>query len=403
MRILVLDEELPWPLNTGKRLRCYNLQSRLAKNHELRYVGYGTEGSQAWQEIKAGNMMPVAIAPRIPRKKGIMFYFRLLRNLFSRDPYIVQALGSDIYASEVEKQVEEFRPDIIISESIFCAHFFRSEWGCRKIAATHNVESDIWQRYIDTEKNPFKRWYIRIQWRKVNRFEREAMHRVDGAIAVSGRDAAQLSEMNPRVPVTVIDNGVDLDFFSPVPGKSPGDETMLVFVGSMDWRPNQDAVMFFASEILPLLRHRLPGITVSIVGRNPPPEIERLDGKNGIHVTGTVDDVRTYYQQAAASIVPLRVGGGSRLKILESLSIECPVISTTIGAEGLNVVDGETVLLADTAEEFADCVVRLVNDRALAQHLAENGRKLAESEYGWDALARRMERFLVQLVSQSDS
>ena len=256
MRILVLDEEFTWPLNTGKRLRSFNLFSRLAKKHEMRYIGYGTESSEAWSALHKESMHPVAVRPRIPPKSGPLFYLRLLRNLFSSQPYIVQSLLSRDYASEVQRQMRDFQPDVVVSEGIFYGIYFDTAWNCNKLVSTHNIESDIWRRYVENERNPFKRAYISLQRKKVSRFEERVMRIADSAIAVSNTDASRLSAMTTGARIETIDNGVDLEFFSTDKSERSSGAPYIIFTGSMDWRPNQDAVDYFANEILPLLRQR---------------------------------------------------------------------------------------------------------------------------------------------------
>jgi len=394
VRILVLDEEFCWPLNTGKRLRSFHLLSGLAKKHEMRYLGYGSKGSYSWAAIADANMGPIAVEPRIPPKSGLFFYLRLLWNLFSPHPYIVQSLLSKQYAEQVQRQVDDFKPNVVISESTFYAVYFKPEWSCERVIATHNIESDIWRRYLQVESNLFKRWFIRIQWQKVARFEQTAMQNADAAVAVSEADARKLSAMNSESRVKTIDNGVDLQYFHGRQFNDTSPARDLVFIGSMDWRPNQDAVMFFVNEILPLLHQQLPNVTLTIVGRHPPPDILRLGREPGVEVTGTVEDVRPYYEKAAICIVPLRIGGGSRLKILEGCAMGCPVVSTTVGAEGLKIVPNETILIADTPDDFASQIVRVFDDCDLARKLSKNGYEMVNLYYGWDGLVERLDQFL---------
>ena len=181
---------------------------------------------------------------------------------------------------------------------------------------------------------------------------------------------------------------------------APPSPQVIVFTGSMDWRPNQDAVEYFADDLLPILKQRDSSIESTFVGRNPPEHIVRRDGVGGVHITGTVDDVRPYIEEAGVYIVPLRIGGGSRLKILEALAMQKPVVSTSVGAEGLEVTDGQDILIADTPSEFADQVMRLFDNPDLARQLGQRGRELVEKRYGWDSLADKLSRYLIDLTEQ---
>ena len=201
--------------------------------------------------------------------------------------------------------------------------------------------------------------------------------------------------------MAVVPNGVDLDYFHVLP--QPIQRRHLVFTGSMDWRPNQDAARYFVREILPLLKQVRPELECTFVGRNPPADIERLADIPGVHITGTVGDVRPYVERAAVYIVPLRIGGGSRLKILEALAMGRAVVSTTVGAEGLDVVHDKHLLLADDPRTFADCVLRLLDDQQRCRSLSTEGRRLVEQHYGWDALADRFGNFVREVVGDATS
>jgi sugar transferase (PEP-CTERM/EpsH1 system associated) len=398
MKVLVLDEEFPYPSNTGKRTRSFNLYRRLGTQFQIRYIGYGEEGSAAAEALKLANLEPVAVPARIPSKQGAFFYLRLLANLVSPLPYIVTSHYSHIYQNVVLKNISEFRPDLIICEWTPYVIYVKQLEAVKKLVSAHNVEADIWQRYYENETNCLRRWYIREQWRKVERFEREALNWVDGAVTVSDLDRNRLFKKQPNLPITTIPNGVDLEYFRPMPQAEQRHQ--LVFTGSMDWRPNQDATHFFVREILPLLRRVRPELECTFVGRSPPTDIQLLAELPGVHITGTVDDVRPYVERSAVYVVPLRIGGGSRLKILEALAMGRPVVATTVGAEGLNVVHDQQILLANDPATFADSVLRLLDDPAQCVNLAAEGRRLVEQIYGWDSLAKRFARLIQEVVGR---
>ncbi len=395
MKILILDEEIPYPLNTGKRIRSFNLLSRLARNNDVTYLAYGTEDSESYRALKAKGIKPVAIPSQIPPKSGLMFYARLLANLFSRYPYIVTSHKTEIFSKILNEIISKARPDLIISEWTPYAVFVRDISGIKKVIVAHNIEHRIWERYYENESNPFKKWYIGRQKKKVARFEREAFNFVDGATAVSRVEAEQIRRLNSGLEIEVVENGVDPEYYDLPPGR---ENKNMVFVGSMNWRPNQDAINYFVHEIFPLIREKDKDITATFVGQNPPESIRKLERLSGIKIADNVDDVRPYVQNCTISIVPLRIGGGSRLKILEAFAMRKAVVSTSIGAEGLDVINEEHLLLADTPETFAGAVLRLMNDAELRARLGESGRKLAVEKYGWDYLAGKLERFLKRLA-----
>jgi len=396
MKILVIDEEFPYPPNTGKRIRSFNLLKRLASTNDLHYLAYGTTDSESFGALNQHRMNPIPVKPQVPPKSGFLFYFRLFLNLFSSQPYIVSSHYSDLFDRTLRKAVIDLNPDIIICEWTPYAVFVEKIENIKKLVVAHNVETRIWQRYFENEKQALKRWYIGKQVAKLERFERAVFKYIDGVTAVSDIDADQIHSYNHQVPVEVVDNGVDLEFFDASSGL--GGSNKLVFVGTMDWRPNQDCVQYFIEDILPLIHKERPEIEAVFVGRNPPTHIKALDAKRGVTVTGSVDDVRPYIKEGDVYIVPLRIGGGTRLKILDALAMRKAVVSTTVGAEGLDLTDGVNILIADTPDRFAAKILRLLDDPKLAITLGESGRKLVEEKYGWDGLVQKLEKFIIRLV-----
>jgi glycosyltransferase involved in cell wall biosynthesis len=251
----------------------------------------------------------------------------------------------------------------------------------------HNVEAEIWRRHYEVQQHPAKRLYLYRQWRKMQRFERDACHRVDSVIAVSEADAKMMERDYGVAKVYDIATGVDIDFFKPANNVTPRPHS-LVFTGSMDWLPNEDAMRYFTDEIMPLVKQQIPDVHLTIVGRNPYPSLLELAQRDpALTVTGRVDDVRPYIDDATAFVVPIRIGGGTRLKIYEAMAMEKPVISTTIGAEGLPVYDGAQLLIADDPVTFAEAVVKVLNDSEFATQLGHNAAQLVRQNFGWPGVA----------------
>jgi len=254
---------------------------------------------------------------------------------------------------------------------------------------THNVEHMIWKRLRDTEGSAWRRALLELEWRKMRRCERRACATASLTLAVSDVDTAQLASLAPRARVRAIPTGVDVEYFAP--GARSEASSRLVFTGSMDWYPNEDAVLHFVDAILPLIRRDVPEVSLAVVGRNPTARLRRACEAAGVEVTGTVDDVRPYLRDAAVFVVPLRVGGGTRLKIFEALAMAKAVVSTTVGAEGLPLRPGEHAVLADEPGDFARAVVALVRDPAERRRLGDAGRRLVEERYAWREVGRQFE------------
>jgi glycosyltransferase involved in cell wall biosynthesis len=270
---------------------------------------------------------------------------------------------------------------------------------CSTVLFQHNVEASIWRRHVEVQSSRLARAYFTSQFRRMERFEREQCRRFDVVVAVSEEDAAALRAQYDLPRVRAVPTGVDTTAFAPADAAlaEPG---RIVFVGAMDWMPNEDGIQWFAGEVLPRIRERVPGAHLTIVGRNPGPAVRRLaDSEGAVTVTGTVPDVRPYLEAASLVVVPLRVGGGTRLKIYEAMSMDRPVVSTTIGAEGLPLEEGEHILRADDAAAFAAACVRLLQAPAGAWRMARAGGEYVRSSFGWDRVAGEFAR----LCTEADS
>jgi glycosyltransferase involved in cell wall biosynthesis len=247
----------------------------------------------------------------------------------------------------------------------------------------------IWKRHYEVQSSPIKKSYLFWQWLKMRAFERKMCRRFESVVAVSKEDCRRMQEDYGARAVFDVPTGVDTRFFRPS-GNEKIDPHNIVFTGSMDWLPNEDAIRYFTEEIMPRIKQKIPDVTLTVVGRNPYPSLLELAKRDSsVVVTGRVDDVRPYMERAAAYVVPLRVGGGTRLKIFEAMAMEKAIVSTTIGAEGLPVKDGVELLLADTAESFADSVVRVLNDKVLAKGIANRASAIVREEFGWEKVAER--------------
>lgn len=395
MKILVLDEEFPYPLNNGKRTRSFSLARVLARENELSYLAYGREDSEAVRALEAVGVRCEAVDPPDLRQGGPAFYFRLLRNLISPLPYIVTSHYSARFQRALDELVERGDFDIVLCEWSPYSIFVKSLREPPSVIVAHNIESYIWRRYEENERNPFRKWYITRQRVKVEAFERACFRWAAGATAVSDAEAREIEGYGIDYRVETVENGVDVDYFQPL--SAPSAATTLIFSGALDWRPNQDAISYFVRDIFPRVRAQRPDVEFAVVGRNPTQGVLELGREEGVRVTGTVPDVRPYFEGAGLCIVPLRIGGGSRLKILSAMAMQKPVLSTTIGAEGLEVSDGEDIFLADGAEKFTAAVLRCLDQPQELARVAAAGRRLVEERYRWESLGEKLDAYLTKL------
>lgn len=400
LRVLVLDEALPFPPDSGKRLRTWNLLRHLAPRHELTLLAHGesepAREADARRALEAAGLR-VRTVPALPGRRGLSLYAALLRNCASRWPYSVAKHHTPGYAMAVREEFRTHAYDLVQVEWTPYASHLRLRHAAAPppaLIASHNIEAQIWERRAQLARGT-ARWYFRGQAAKMRRFEAAAFARAQYVTGVSQLDAAAAGRLGaPRV--SVVSNGVDLEYFQPRPQL---ESQTIAFVGALDWFPNQDAVEFFAEQVLPLVRAVAPSVRFRVVGRRPPAAWSARVW-SGVELVGEVADVRPEMEQAAVMVAPLRVGGGSRIKILEALAMEKPVVATTIGAEGLDLVSGEHLLLADSPQALAASLLDLLRNPRTARELGRRGAALVRGQYSWEQSALALEAAWMATVAQ---
>jgi glycosyltransferase involved in cell wall biosynthesis len=395
LNVAVVDEELPYPLNSGKRIRTLNLLKRLASRHHITYIcrrnADADEARDAEAHLRECGIEPVVVDRPVPRKSGLGFYARLAANLFSPLPYSVASHTSAALRRAIREHALRNNVDVWHCEWTPYAEALRVVPDGRRLVVAHNVESLIWQRYHETEKHPVKRWYIRGQWRKFDRFERWALASADCAVAVSPEDASRMRTDFRVRHVTVVDNGVDTSYFRPTGASRVAGQ--ILFLGSLDWRPNLDAVRLLLDRIFPEVRARERAARLCIVGRNPPEWLRRETAlRPGVELQANPADVRPFLQGSAVMAVPLRIGGGSRLKILEALACGLHVVSTRVGAEGLSLIPDRHLDVVEEPNAMTQALVNCLREPARCEAIVEQGRRVVAERYDWSVLAEKLER-----------
>lgn len=402
LRVVLIDEELPYPPVSGKRIRTLNLTLRLARRHRLTYLCHrnadAAEAEAARAYFERHGIETVVVERAVPKKAGLGFYARLGLNLLSPLPYSVASHDSKPLRRAIRDIAARGDVDLWHCEWTPYAHALRCLPGARRLVMAHNVESLIWQRYFETERHPLRRWYIGRQWRKFERFEGRVLRQADCTVAVSEDDAALFRDQFGVERVGVVDNGVDTSYFRP--GAGPRDPNQLLFLGSLEWRPNLDAVDQLLTHVFPALRRSRPAAECCLVGRNPPESLRRRAAETpGVRLHADVADVRPFLARSALMVVPLRIGGGSRLKILEALATGLPVVSTRVGAEGLCLRGGEHLTVCAGIEDMAGAILADLCDPGSALVRAERGRLVVCERYDWDSLADRLEEIWIDCVA----
>jgi glycosyltransferase involved in cell wall biosynthesis len=393
MKILWVKAGFLHPTRGGGQIRTLETLKRLHPRHEIHFAALDfPEPGAGGQHSSEYCTRAYAIPHSVPTA-GAPYAAAAFAGLFSPLPLAVLRFRSVALQRKVETLLRQERFDAVVCDFLSAAASMPDLSGV--ILFQHNVESIIWKRTAQHAGPLLHQLYFRDQHRRMLAYEKRVCQAVKSIVAVSEDDAGAMQSLYAAQRVQVVPTGVDLNYFTP-PAARPPATTDLLFVGSMNWHPNVDGVRWFATEILPLIRRRRPECSLAIVGRRPARDISRLaEADSRIHVSGTVDDVRPYLWEAAVSIVPLRIGGGTRLKIYEAMAARIPVVSTTVGAEGLDVRDGENIALADSPAAFAERCLALLDDADARRAQSEAAWEMVSTCYSWDVAARRFEQLLV--------
>ncbi|MCO8122503.1 glycosyltransferase [Stieleria sp. TO1_6] len=399
MKILFLQKRLLFPPNTGGKIRTLNVVRHLAEWHDLTYVcNLLPEEQRFLPEMRSLGVELKTVGWTEASRRSFQFLWFALRNLlFSPLPLNVQKDQDSRLRSLVQDEVESGQYDLLICD------FVQTAGNCiglkiPKLLFQHNVEAEIFERLAD-RGGPLWRLYLSMQAGRMRQFEGAAGKDFNGVVAVSERDKMRFETEYSWRHVRLIDTAVDTNYFQPPPDASP--RAGVVFVGSMDWPPNVDGVLSFISGSWQRIRADRPDVSLTIVGRNPPASLLHHQGRDGIRITGTVDDIRPYLSASAVAVVPLHSGGGTRLKIFESMAMGCPVVSTELGAEGLPLQDGEHLLIRDGDQPFADAVLNVLADPDCARRLARSALALVQTKYSSMAVARQFEQHCREAIADS--
>ena len=395
MKILWLNAGLLLPLDKGGKLRTWHLMRQLAARHDITYLSFSDPSQRDEHRIGMREVCRrLETIPRTDPAKGTLsFYMDTARYVVDPVPYAVAKYRSPAYAARLRELLDTGRFDAVVCDFLPPVVNMPAALPCPSILFTHNVEAEIWRRHVETATNAIARHLLTRQWQRMLRFEHDALARFDLVLAVSEADSDTFERLYPgalRAPVHVVKTGVDTRYFAPLP-EVPVRRAHIVFTGSMDWLPNEDGMVYFVREILPLIRRSEPEASLSIIGRAPTPAVRRLADEAGIEVTGSVDDVRPHLAAGSVYVVPLRIGGGTRLKIFEAMGMAKAVVSTSIGAEGLPVSNGTDIILADAPDSFANAVVGLIRDGDRRRRIEHAARRLVVERYDWSAVAQDFE------------
>jgi len=397
LHIVFVSQIVPYPPHGGVLQRGFNLLREISINHRVDLLAYVHPDSfHRKSDIEESRRILGQFCKRVeyislwPKISPIHKYAAFMAATIYDKPFSVLAHRSKALLRMLQEIINYEKPDLVHLDTIALAPL---KDVCRDVPVVmthHNIESQLMDRRAAMENSPFVRWYVARQARLLHEYEIEQSPKVSLNIMVSELDAQTLQGMVPGVRTLVVENGVDTTYFRPIRGY---EESSLIYTGGMNMFANRDAVMWFIKEIWPRLKAVVPDLRFIAVGQDPPPEIKKIADRNrDIEIPGFVDDIRPWVSRAAAYIVPLRVGGGTRLKVVDAMAQGKAIVSTTLGCEGIRVTDGENISIANTPEEITAKVLELLRNKELRTRLGDAARQLVESEYAWPRLGKELMR-----------
>lgn len=402
MRILWVKADKLLPVHSGGNIRTFHVLRYLAAHHDLTFYSYYGGKPDDVYEGELQRYLPGSIAVCTGKRdlSGVARGADYLAHLTAQPPYAVSRFACLKVQDQIRTWFREQRFDVAVCDFLDAAVNFPGHLTIPSVLFQHNVESEIWRRHAATATNPVKKTMYRMEFQKMLRYEQIEVRKFHHVVAVSENDRTLMTEWVDPSHVTVIPTGVDLAQYQPDPG-APEPTPLITFVGAMDWEPNVDGVEYFCREIWPDIRAEVPEARFRIVGRNPDRRVQKW-ASDVVEVTGRVPSVVEHLRQSAVVIVPLRIGGGTRLKIYEAMATAKAVVSTTVGAEGLDVRHGRDLMLADDGKSFAHAVIMLLRDRELRRRYEKAAAETA-ARYDWPAIGERFNGILRSVIEKRSS
>jgi glycosyltransferase involved in cell wall biosynthesis len=386
MKILWIKAGGIVPLDSGGKIRSYHILRQLSQRHDVTFFTFYAGASEGLHSDVRDVLKKVICVPlKLPSSRTIRGVAHYIAHCFSPLPYSMAKYCCSEVSRALSDVIISNRYDLWVCDFVYPAPIIPWDVQVPKVLFAHNVEAQVWERYHRITPNPLWRWVSWREYQAMAKAERRYISKADHLLTVSELDRKFFSRYFDPSRITVIPTGVDTDYFRPLPGDERPNH--LVFTGSLDWLPNDDGASYLLKNVLPRIRSEIPEATLCIAGRNPSSDLRALGRRYGVEVIGWVEDIRSCVREAAVYVVPLRVGGGTRLKIFEAMAMGKPIVSTTIGAEGLPVTDGENIILQDDSSEFAAAVVRLLRDPVARGRIGRAARKTVEESFTWKASA----------------
>ena len=392
MHVVVVTHGCCYPANSGARLRTLNLMVPLAADHQITYVCTTnqscSERHSTSRFFKKKGVRAILVEARSTGQSRLSFIFQLLTSVFSKTPYSILRHRNRLIIDELEAIAKKESVDLWQLEWLSLVEDVQFLDG-KKIYVAHDLTTLLWRRHHDASTNPMARWFARTQAQKMYNYEKKIVHLADVVVSVSVAERELMEDMFGARNIRVVENGVDPSYFRDV--RPNPDSDRLLFLGALESRPNQDAVKQLIDNVMPKLRAAIPDCALVLVGRRPPKWMsDRVAQESGIELHADVPDVRTFMRDCKLMVVPMRIAGGSRIKILEALAASLPVVSTRIGAEGLSLQHGEHLIIVDDVSAMSETLIRLFHEDKYLTRLASHGRRAVCRSYDWLKLSKKL-------------
>lgn len=406
MKIVFVSQIVPYPPHGGVLQRGFNLVRELGRKHEVDLLAYVHPDTfhkpnelEESKQVLGEFCRRVEYFPLWPKKSQWHKLAAFAMGFPYPKPFSVLAHRSKAIEQRLRELIAEDRPDLVHLDTIALAPFQKAAGDVPCVLTHHNIESALMARRSKVERTALARYYVALQAKRLARYEAEQSPKFPLNVMVSRVDADHLRSVAPGAKTLVVENGVDIEYFKPIRGQ---EKPALIYTGGMNMFANKDAVMWFLEAMWPRLKKSVPELEFYAVGQDPPEDLRQLAAKDpSIHVTGFVDDVRPLVAKSAVYVVPLRVGGGTRLKVVDAMAQGKAIVSTAVGCEGIRVTHGKDILIADEPEPFADHVLSLLQDEQKRLALGDAARSLAESDYAWPSLGDKLIEGYEQVLSET--
>lgn len=397
MKVLIVTPEVPYPPDQGGRIRMFNIIKHLSRKNTLYLVSTSiSPTSLRYYEKLMEYCKSVYIVPHY--NSPLNRASRIVKSILTRRPFVVYKHMSKALENKVAAVVAKEQPDVVLVEFHYIADCVRAI-NLPRVVDMHNIDHVLYKRLASNPRFSLKKVHAWVQAPLMRKFETIVPQQFDACVVVSREDASRLEDLSGTANTVIIPNGVDVDYFSPYVNL-PEIKHSLVYVGSMDYYPNIDAVLWLYREIMPLIWQKRPRTTLAIVGRNPPKSVQALQADSRIYVSGAVEDVRPYWKGASIAILPIRVGSGTKLKVLEAASMGKAIVGTPIAFEGFDFQHGTHVIVGNNAYEISASVIELLDDDARREKLGYAARQLAYERYKWSYCIDQLEEVLESICQK---